>query len=162
MDQYLHEVAITAIIYKGSKYLIIQRSKSKKRFPSRWTVPGGRLETADYISLPKDTKDYWYNVLEKTLSREVREEVGIEIKDIDYLTSLATIHTDGAPSLVISCLAGYQSGKIKLQKEEADNFAWVTPKEAREFDLIDGILDELVMAEKKLTGKKVVWKRNKT
>lgn len=159
MNSYLHEVAITAIIYRQNKYLIIQRSTIKKRFPSQWTIPGGRLEVEDYSLTPKDTKDYWYNVLEKALRREVLEEAGIEIKDIDYLTSLATVHTDGAPSLVISCIAGYKSGKIKLQEEEAQNFAWVNLKEAQKYDLIDGIYDELVMAERKRQGKKVIWKR---
>ncbi len=160
MNNYLHEVAITAIVVKDGKYLIIKRSATKKRFPNMWTVPGGKLETSDYTSLPKDTQEYWYNVLEKTLAREVKEEVGIEIKNVEYVTSLATVHADGAPSLVISCLATYQSGEITLQKEEADNYAWVTLKEAKKYDLIDGIYDELVMAEMRKLGKKVVWKRN--
>jgi 8-oxo-dGTP pyrophosphatase MutT (NUDIX family) len=114
-NQYLHEVAITAIIIKDGKFLIIKRSKNKKRFPNMWTVPGGKLETNDYINLPKETKDYWYNVLEKVLRREVEEEVGLEIENIEYVTSLATIHQDGAPSLVISCMADYVSGEVKLQ-----------------------------------------------
>src|SRR4030067_1716904 len=143
-ENYLHEVAITAIVIKKNKYLIIRRSKSKKRFPGMWTVPGGKLETKDYIGFPKDTQFYWYNVLEKVLKREVKEEVGIEIKNIEYVTSLATIHTDGNPSLVISCLADYSSGKIKLKKEEVDEFVWVTLKEAKKYNLIDGIYDELV------------------
>ena len=158
-DEYLHEVVITAIIVKDGKYLIIRRSKNKKRFPNMWTVPGGKLETKDYMSLPKDTKEYWYNVLEKTLAREVKEEVGIEIKNVEYVTSLATVHGDGAPSLVISCLADYKKGKVRLQKEEADNFAWVSLKEAKNYDLIDGIYEELAMAEKLRKGKKSVWKR---
>lgn len=145
-NQYLHEVAITAIIKKGNKYLIIRRSLSKKRFPGMWTIPGGKLETSDYLKLKKDTKFYWYNVLEKTVSREVKEEVGIKISNIRYLTSLATVHSDGFPSLVISCTAKYLSGKIKLQKEETDAFAWVSLKEAENYNLIDGILDELKMA----------------
>lgn len=151
----LHEVAITAIIVKDGKYLITERSKHKKRFPGKWTIPGGKLEVEDYINLPKDTQDYWYNVLEKVLRREVKEEVGIEINNIEYVTSLATVHSDGNPSLVITCLAYYVSGKIQLQKEEADNFAWVNLEEAKGHDLIDGIYDELVMAEKKINGKKV-------
>jgi len=158
-NQFLHEVAITAIIVKDKKYLIIRRSKNKKRFPGMWTVPGGKLETGDYLLLPKDTKEYWYNVLERTLRREVKEEVGIEIDNIEYVTSLATVHKDGSPSLVISCLADYTSGKIKLQPEESDDFAWVDLKEAKKYKLIDGIYDELVMAEQKRQGKKVEWKR---
>ena len=87
-NKILHEVVITAIIIKEGKYLIIRRSKNKKRFPGMWTVPGGRLETHDYISTPKQTKEYWYNVLESALIREVKEEVGLAIKNIDYLVRL--------------------------------------------------------------------------
>jgi 8-oxo-dGTP diphosphatase len=158
-DEKLHEVVITAIIVKDGKYLITRRSPNKKRFPKMWTVPGGKLEISDYIDLPKETEFYWYNVLEKVLKREVMEEVGLEIDNIDYVTSLATIHSDGNPSLVISCLADYAGGKIKLQENEADEFAWVSLGEAKKYDLIDGIYDELVMAEKQLHGKKMEWQR---
>lgn len=158
-NQYLHEVAITAIIVKDRKYLITRRALSKKRWPGKWTVPGGKLEVADYTSWPKDTHGYWYNVLEKTLRREVKEEVGLEIKDITYVTSLATVHEDKAPSLVISCMADWASGEVVLQEEECDKFAWVTLEEAKNYELIDGIYDELVMAENLRTGKKTEWKR---
>lgn len=158
-NNYLHEIAITAIIVKDGKFLITQRAKTKKRFPGRWTVPGGKLDTSDYLSLPKDTQFYWYNVLERTLKREVKEEVGIEIDNIEYLTSLATIHQDGSPSLVISCLANYVSGEIQMQPEETEAFVWVSLEEAKNYDLIDGIYDELVMAEKKRTGERIVWQR---
>ena len=154
------EVVITAIVVKDNKYLILRRSAEKKRFPGMWTVPGGKLESRDFIDTPKETKEYWYNVLEKTLRREVREEAGIEIKDITYVTSLATIHPDGALSLVISCLAHYETGEIKLQLEETDQSAWVSLDEAKQYDLIDGIYDELAMANDQLTGKKHEWSRS--
>lgn len=124
-----------------------------------WTVPGGKLETNDYINLPKETKDYWYNVLEKVLKREVKEEVGLDITNIGYLTSLATVHADGAPSLVISCLADYVSGEVVLQEGETDQFQWVSLEESKNYELLDGIYDELVMAENKRKGIKVEWKR---
>lgn len=125
-----------------------------------WTVPGGKLEVEDYVKLPKDTKEYWYNVLEKVLRREVSEEVGVQISNIEYVTSLATVHADSHPSLVISCLADYVSGKIKLQPEETDSFAWVDLEEAKGYNLIDGIYDELVMASKKFRGEKSEWQRH--
>jgi 8-oxo-dGTP diphosphatase len=158
-NKLLHEVVMTAIIVKDGKYLITRRSPMKKRFPSMWTVPGGKLETSDYINLPKETKDYWYNVLEKVLRREVQEEVGLEIENIEYVTSLATVHADGNPSLVISCMADYVSGEVRLQENETDQCAWVTLDEAKSYDLIDGIYDELVMADNRRQGVKTEWKR---
>ena len=151
-NKHLHEVAVTAIVVKEGKYLITKRSSNKKRFPGRWTVPGGKLETDDYIHLQRETNDYWYNVLEKVLRREVQEEVGITITNIIYVTSLATVHADGYPSLVISCMADYESGDITLQKDETDEYAWITSAEAKNYDLIDGIYDEIVMAEKLRKG----------
>ncbi|MBI4023105.1 NUDIX domain-containing protein [Candidatus Berkelbacteria bacterium] len=158
-NQVLHEVAITAIIVKDGKYLITRRAPTKKRFPGMWTVPGGKLETADYTSLPKDTTDYWYNVLEQVLRREVQEEVGIAITNITYLTSLATVHADGHPSLVISCVADYEAGEVRLQPEETDDFRWVSTDEAQTYPLIDGIHDELIMADAQRLGRKTEWQR---
>jgi len=159
-DKLLHEVVITAIIENEGKYLITRRSPDKKRFPGKWTVPGGKLETEDYVNLPKDTENYWYNVLEQVLKREVKEEVGLSIKNIEYVTSLATIHDDGAPSLVISCLAEYEEGEIVLQENEIDKYEWVTVEESKSYDLIDGIYDEIAMADKQRKGEKGEWKRH--
>ncbi len=156
------EIVITAIVVNSDgKYLITRRSMSKKRFPGFWTVPGGHLEPEDYLSSSKETEHYWYNVLEKALVREIREEVGIEIENIRYVTSLATTHKDGVPSLVISCLADYVSGEVKLQEDETDKSEWVNLDEAKNYNLLDGIYDELVMAENFLkTGKMGDWKRH--
>ena len=158
-SQLLHEVAITAIVVKDGKYLITRRVLTKKRFPGKWTVPGGRLQTNDYIHLPKDSQDAWYNVLEQVLRREVKEETGLAIKNIEYVTSLATIHKDGVPSLVISCMADWESGEVVLQESETDKFAWVSLKEAKDYGLLDGIYDELEMADAHRRGEKSEWKR---
>lgn len=160
INPYLHEVAITAIIVKDGKYLITRRALTKKRFPGKWTVPGGKMETDDYLKLPKDTEFYWYNVLERTLKREIKEEVGLEISNIEYVTSLARVHEDGSPSLVISCMADWVSGEVLLQPEETDQFIWASLQEAKTYDLLDGIYDELLMVDNKRKGLKEEWKRH--
>lgn len=129
-SQLLHEVAITAIVVKDGKYLITRRVPTKKRFPGKWTVPGGRLQTSDYIDQPKDTDECWYNVLERVVRREVREEVGLEIQNIEYVTSLTTIDKEGTPILVISCMADWESGNVVLQESETDKHAWISTEEA--------------------------------
>lgn len=158
-SQLLHEVAITAIVVKDGKYLITRRVPTKKRFPGKWTVPGGRLETSDYINLPKDTGDCWYNVIEKVVRREVKEEVGLEIKNIDYVVSLTTIDKEGTPVLIISCMADWDTGEVVLQTSETDMHAWVSLEEAKQYDLIGGIEEEFILVEERRKGKKSEWKK---
>ena len=149
VSQLLHEVAITAIVVKDEKYLITRRVLSKKRWPGKWTVPGGKLETSDYINLPKDTEGCWYNILERVLRREVKEEVGLEIKNIEYITSLTTIDKEGTPILVISCMADWESGEVVLQEDETDKSAWVSLEEAKSYELIGGIYEEFLMVDER-------------
>ena len=150
----LFKVVITAIVVKDGKFLVMQRSPNEKKFPSRWTVPGGKLTTDDYVNLPKDTPDYWYNVLERALHREVKEEAGIEIDNLRYVTSLADAREGDDPSLVISCLADYVNGDVVMDQSMID-FRWVSLQEAKEIDLIEGIYEELAMANQVLEGKNV-------
>ncbi|MFA6279044.1 MAG: NUDIX domain-containing protein [Candidatus Paceibacterota bacterium] len=158
-SQLLHEVAITAIVVKDGKYLITRRTLTKKRFPGMWTVPGGKLETSDYMNLPKDSDNAWYNVLENVVRREVKEEVGLEIKNIDYIISLATLDKDNSPLLVISCSADWAGGEVVLQESETDQFAWISSDEATDYELIDGIDEELHMVDMRRRGEKSEWKR---
>ncbi|HEY4520358.1 MAG TPA: NUDIX domain-containing protein [Candidatus Paceibacterota bacterium] len=159
-EKKLFKVVITAIVVKDGQYLVLQRAGWEKKFPLRWTVPGGKLSTEDYIHESKDTPHYWYNVLEKTLRREVLQEAGVKIKNIRYVTSLADARPDMDPSLVISCLADYAGGKVQIDDSMVDH-AWVSIKEAKKIDLIEGIYDELVMAEKVRKGGKIgEWKKH--
>jgi len=154
----LFKVIITAIVNKDGKYLVLQRAAWEKKFPLQWTVPGGKISSDDYTHLPKDTPDYWYNVLERTLHREVLEEAGVKIKNVRYVTSLADARKDDYPSIVISCLADYVSGKVKTDNSMVDH-RWVTLKEAKSVGLIGGIYEELEMADRLMKGKKAVWSK---
>ena len=156
-EKKLFKVVITAIVVKDNRYLILKRSPNEKKFPSRWTVPGGKLTTEDYVHLEKDTPYYWYNVLEQTLRREVKEEAGIEIKNIRYVTSLADYYENDEPTLVISCLSDYAGGEVILDSSMVD-FRWTTLEEAKNIDLIEGIYEELVLAERMLMGERDEWK----
>jgi 8-oxo-dGTP diphosphatase len=150
----MHYVAATGIIVKDGKYLLTKRALSKKAFPGKWTVPGGNLEVLDYINDTKDTKEHWYNVIKKTLRREIKEEVGLDIKNIGYLTSMTLIKSDGFPMLILSYYADYSHGEVKLNEESCD-YSWVTLEEAKNYDLIEGIYEELVMLDRLLKEKKL-------
>src|SRR3989344_8825553 len=92
----LHRIAVTGIIWKKEadgtrRYLITKRSPTKKAWPNKWTVPGGGMETDDYIhseaTYANSESPQWYNAVEKTLRREILEEAGVEVSDIGYLLS---------------------------------------------------------------------------
>lgn len=155
----MHVVSVTGIVVKDGKYLITKRSLDRKSFPGKWTVPGGNLEISDYKDLPKDTHDHWYGILEKALKREVMEEVNLGVKNLGYVTSLSFIRGDGIPMLVISLYADYAGGEIKLDEESTVDYKWVSLEEAKDYDLIEGIYEELEMLDKLLNGEQIgEWK----
>lgn len=151
----LHRIVTTTIIYNEGKYLITKRAPHKKVHPNKWTVPGGGLEVNDYINTPSSTKGapQWYGALEKSLRREIKEEVGLEIEKPEFLVDLTFIRPDGIPVIVFSYFAKYISGEIKMDEDSVD-FKWVTVEEAREYDLIDGIWEEISDVDKILNSRK--------
>ncbi len=155
-----HYIAVTVIIVKDGKYLITKRAAHEKMFPNMWTVPGGKLEKKDYIDRPYDTSGkQWYNVFEQVAVREVLEETNLRIKNIGYVTSLSFIRPDGIPTIIISFYADYDSGEIKLCQDMSDS-AWVTVEEAKNYNLIDGIYEEIEMLDNLLKkGKMNTWKK---
>ncbi len=146
-DSHLHYIAITAIIHKDGKYLITKRSPNERAFPSMWTVPGGRMDANDYIATPKNSGSAWYGQVENTLRREVLEEVNLEIENIKFLVDMTLLRPDVVPVVVLSFYADYKSGEVKLDDDAVD-FAWVTPEEAEAYELIEGIREEIIMADR--------------
>ncbi|AKM84120.1 TPA: hypothetical protein DCZ46_00210 [Candidatus Campbellbacteria bacterium] len=139
----LHRIALTAIIHKDGKFLITKRSLDKKAFPGKWTVPGGGLETDDYINTKPTTEaGQWYYAVENALRREIKEEVNIEVDKPKYLLDLTFIRPDGIPVVVLSFYCNYVSGDVKLDDDSVD-YAWVDVNELDKYDLIDGIADEI-------------------
>lgn len=142
-------VAITAIVVRGDgRMLIMKRSAREVAFPSKWTVPGGKLHQSDFAAGQK-TKSYEgaYGILEPAVKREVKEEADIEIDDVQFLPSnehnnYGFIRPDSFNVLGLSFWARYKSGEVKLPEDLTDH-AWVSLEEAKGFDLIEGIWDEL-------------------
>ncbi len=149
----LHRITSTAIIYKEDKYLLLKRSLKKKAFPGQWTVPGGGLEVDDYANTPKTTKDHWYFAIEKSLRREIKEECNLEVGKMKYLIDIAFIRPDGVPTIILSFYTPFKSGEVRLEEEENTEYAWVNYEEAKEYDLVEGLLEEIEMVDKILKGK---------
>lgn len=139
----LHRVAVTAIIHKDGKFLILKRSLEKRAFPGLWTVPGGGLETSDYINTPPfPEKNMWYHALSNTLRREVFEETGLEMGEISYLEDIIFIRPDNIPVLTLSFYAPFKSGQVRLNNENVE-YKWVSVEKLQDYQFIAGIPSEI-------------------
>ena len=149
LDPRLHFVVVTGIVERNGTFLIVKRAPHEKAFPNKWTVPGGKMVFTEYEHLPrgyhgenKTGDPQWYNVVEWVLRKEIREEVGLEIEKPSYLTDLVFVRPDGYPVVTLSYWAKYKSGDVKLCKDLTE-YVWVTAEEAKKYDLIDGIAEEI-------------------
>lgn len=150
---------MTGIIWRQEQdgsfsYLATKRAPTKKAWPNKWTVPGGGLETKDYIhseaTYANSESPQWYGAVENTLRREIREEVGVEVSDVQYLLDVTFIRPDGVPCVVLSFYCKYESGEIVLD-EDATEYAWIKASELGKYEFIQGIDHEIEMVEKKLS-----------
>jgi 8-oxo-dGTP pyrophosphatase MutT (NUDIX family) len=159
-DRELHRIVTTAVIYKPDfTYLIMQRALHKKSHPGKWSVPGGGLSVDDYLNTPHSEhgENLWYNVLDKSLKREIKEEADIEIGKPELVVDMTFIRPDGIPVICFSCMAPYVSGEVNIdQDKDKDNiaFAWVTLEEAKNYDLIGGVWDEIRQVNEILKNRK--------
>lgn len=155
-DRELHRVVTTTLVYKPNfTYLITKRSLQKKSHPGKWTIPGGGLTVDDYINTPhsKHGEHLWYGALENSIKREIKEEVNLKIGKPELLTDMTFLRPDGIPVVCFSYFTKYVSGQVKLD-EEATDFKWVTLKEAKKYDFIPGIYDEIRQIDKILKSRK--------
>lgn len=124
MDNFSYIVNVEAAIYKNDKWLIIKRSENEEHAPGLLSNVGGKVET-------KATQN---NILEKTLIREILEEVDIQVsKPLHYLESKSFISDKGQIVIDIVFLCRYKSGKAKcMSKHEVSEVYWMSSKEILE------------------------------
>jgi NADH pyrophosphatase NudC (nudix superfamily) len=89
------------------------------------------------------------DAVEKLVAREAREEAGVEVgRELKYLNSVAYVRPDGVPSLFVKFVAPYFSGEVTLEEGGFTEFAWVTAEEAKGYECIMGMPEELEQADR--------------
>jgi NAD+ diphosphatase len=98
--------AIIVLIERGDKLLL---ARSRHFMPGMYSVLAGFVEPGES--------------LEEAVVREVKEEVGVEIKDIKYFGSQPWPFPH---SLMIGFTATYARGEISLNDDEIEDAGWFT------------------------------------
>jgi len=128
----LHHVAVTAFIVNktGTKCLIVKRREGETAFPGKWAFVGGKLERGER--------------LEDALRREIKEEVGLEIKGRpEFFSDWTFIRPDDVNVVAVCFKVKVKSEDVKLQKSAFTDYRWVNAGEVQELDCIKGMKEQI-------------------
>lgn len=110
---------VCAVIIKENQILIAQRSE-KMKLPLKWEFPGGKLKEGENE--------------EQALTREIKEELNIEILPIKRISS--NIHDYGSFKInLIAYLCDYIAGEIELLEHK--DFKFVDFEKLLDYDLAE-------------------------
>lgn len=98
------EPCIIVLVSDGDKYLLVRHAH---RIQNLYACISGFVEAGETI--------------EQCVRREVKEEVGINVKNIRYVGSQSWPFPD---QLMFAFRAEYESGQIKVQEDEISEAAW--------------------------------------
>ena len=111
------------------KYLLLKRSEEKDFAPGAWECVTGRLDQGEGF--------------EDALFREVREEIGVEIRPLFLVGTTHFYRGESVPAnelvgLVYCCMVENQSiSSIEVQlSPEHDEYRWLTAAQAKEVLLV--------------------------
>ena len=104
-----------AIVFnKEGKILTLHRTSTAPSNPDKWDFPGGDL-------------DFGEDAI-KGIIREIKEETGLEVKDLKPFDVESNIYEDEEFWVTIAYTAKVIVNKVVLSFEH-DEFKWVTPEE---------------------------------
>ncbi|WP_248925350.1 NUDIX domain-containing protein [Paenibacillus hamazuiensis] len=115
-------VNVQGALYREDKWLVIERSAKEKHAGGTLAFVGGKV----------DREGVALNILEKTVRRELMEEVGVEIGDnLHYLQSSSFVTASGTHVVNIVFVCEHKRGEPYCKsKDEVENVYWMTCEEA--------------------------------
>lgn len=112
-------VNVEAAVYHDGRYLMIVRGNDEDHAAGALAFPGGSL---DYEEMQ--------GILEQTAAREVREETGVEVDQIEYVEAHTFTTPTGTPVLDVVFLCRYASGTPAISDPgEVADLRWMTVEE---------------------------------
>lgn len=114
-------VNVEGAIRKNDKWLIVERSKKEEHAGGLLSLVGGKVDLEGNSS----------NILERTVKREILEEVGVKVKDrLIYVHSTSFVTDTNQNVVDIVFLCEYESGDaLPLCSDEVEEVLWLTTKE---------------------------------
>lgn len=122
MKHKFNSVNVSTIIFNNKGQVLLgKRSMNEDVYPGLWCIPGGKI----------DVEPCEDGIIENNLKREVKEEMGIEIEPIFYLTSNCLVGGDEAKLYLIFVsehVSGNPQGLNDTEEVRWFNFEELTPE----------------------------------
>jgi 8-oxo-dGTP diphosphatase len=114
-------VNVEGAIWKNDKWLIIEKSKKEEHAGGLLSLVGGKID------IEGNTSD----ILERTVKREILEEVGVEVKDqLEYVHSTSFVTDTGVNVVDIVFLCEFNSREAFPRiLDEVERILWLTSDE---------------------------------
>ena len=130
-------VLVKCWIEKEGKFLIARRAESEVHAAGTWSLPGGKVD--------RDDTD---NILQVTLAKEIKEEVGLEIDHrMHLLRNNSFTRSDGAKVVNLTFIADYKSGEAEAL-DQTTEVAWLSlPELKARTDFEDFMMREIEALE---------------
>ncbi|RIW30423.1 NUDIX domain-containing protein [Bacillus salacetis] len=139
-------VNVEAAIHRNGKWLLIRRSEKEEHAAGCLSLVGGKCD------LEGDSSD----ILERTLQREVDEEVGCQVTDPVYVNSSSFVTDKGIHVVDIVFLCQWYSGEpFAKSSEEVDAVIWMTASEICEQEDLPLYLKKNINQAEKLLQQKL-------
>ena len=120
MDGYGYVVNVEGAVVRDDAYLVIERGADEDHAPGSLAFPGGKVET------PPGGRD----PIESTARRELREEVGVDVSEVEYVLSSTFETDDGTPVINVVTLCTDGGGDVSPRaSDEVSAVHWLTADE---------------------------------
>lgn len=140
-------VNVEGAIYKSEKWLLIRRSEKEEHAGGSLSLVGGKVEKEGTSS----------DILEKTLKREITEEVGIEVSNLRYVNSSSFVTDSGINVVDIVFLCDHESGEAFANSpDEVDEVIWMTTQQILNNSNLPIYLKENIKLAEKLVNNNTV------
>lgn len=138
MAKEINIVVIAVIRNKQGKYLLTLRTEDdpEDQFHNIWQLPGGGVE--------------WGEKLEEALKREMREEIGAEIKINRLIPKIFESVRDTSWHGIFPCFLcelADENAQITLNAEASD-YKWYTPEEIKKLPSYSETIEVIDIAER--------------
>ncbi|MDG5471453.1 NUDIX domain-containing protein [Jeotgalibacillus sp. ET6] len=137
-------VNVEGAIRKHDKWLIIERSNKEDHAGGLLSLVGGKVEVEANST----------NIVERTLKREILEEVGVKVKDhLIYVHSTSFVTDTGANVVDLVFLCEYESGEAFPKcPDEVEKVIWLSTEEVLNHPLSPVYLKESIKQAESLLG----------